>query len=324
MHGRCGPCSLLKLTGDVCDAYAQAVSCFLSFDVNSFETMWSDPITDDTVLLVYLFSIILIRLLVHLCQEIPIDATPQSMLLLTYREWFREVTDKVLAHARLLRIQTPTMVQNIHALYSSCILYVPSCLHILSSTSTDPKCFRSAETLNLNARQVAGLLEQSYLIGSYVLPRNVEYTIIKEDGSIIGLPACLADLRRMVWKRTERIMTSIDELEMVVLATWPGNVQHITEGGIPRENIEQVLQVSLRRAQAIKVRQDDKTEAFVSCQMHGTNSLANWRQYKVKCQIRHKWGELLRSSLEWDWNPSDSLMKLFEPEAIQVHVNSAV
>lgn len=40
----------------------------------------------------------------------------------------------------------------------------------------------------------------------------------------------------------------------------------------------------------------------------------NWRWYKGKCRDRQRWGEYLRSDLDWDWDTASCLKRLFDVE----------
>lgn len=43
----------------------------------------------------------------------------------------------------------------------------------------------------------------------------------------------------------------------------------------------------------------------------------NWRWYKGKCRDRHRWGEYLRSDLDWDWDTAGCLKRLFDVERLK-------
>lgn len=45
---------------------------------------------------------------------------------------------------------------------------------------------------------------------------------------------------------------------------------------------------------------------------NGKVDFGRWRFYKERCRDRRILGELCRSNLDWDWDPSSSLQRLFK------------
>ena len=48
------------------------------------------------------------------------------------------------------------------------------------------------------------------------------------------------------------------------------------------------------------------TSEFLSC-----SSIADWSRYKRYCKHRNRWGQFVRSNLDWDWDLASSLKRLY-------------
>lgn len=76
---------------------------------------------------------------------------------------------------------------------------------------------------------------------------------------------------------------------------------------------------SLDCARKARIIMNDLTEEFSRAravrEVHeGDDPLWKWKWYKRVCRKRHRTGEVFRSSLEWDWDLSNSLKRLFRVE----------
>ena len=78
---------------------------------------------------------------------------------------------------------------------------------------------------------------------------------------------------------------------------------------------EEKLQHSLNRAQQAHVSRNKSSKEFRNARItddSDENPYWYWRLYKRRCHWRHKWDQFLRSNLDWDWDLSSSLKKLFK------------
>lgn len=71
------------------------------------------------------------------------------------------------------------------------------------------------------------------------------------------------------------------------------------------------LQDSLEKAQHAHVRSGPFTEEFMRARYAGEETMQTWKEYKRNCRMRSRWGEYLRSNLEWDWDLSFVMKRLF-------------
>lgn len=62
------------------------------------------------------------------------------------------------------------------------------------------------------------------------------------------------------------------------------------------------------QAQRVHVPENDATREFLEAR----RDQRDWVDYKGICHMRHEWGMYLRSNLDWDWDTTGCLERLFE------------
>lgn len=81
----------------------------------------------------------------------------------------------------------------------------------------------------------------------------------------------------------------------------------------------------LRGARRMQVPENDLTEEFreargmmldlpLDADDDWWDEKKNWAHYQLRCGSRHKWGQYLRSNMDWDWDLGGCLDRLFRLE----------
>lgn len=80
----------------------------------------------------------------------------------------------------------------------------------------------------------------------------------------------------------------------------------------PEKKSEEEWQRSLDRARSVSVVENDVTRRFLEArQAKGWFPTLEWKCYKKLQRKRHRMEEYCRSNLDWDWDPSSCLKRLF-------------
>lgn len=161
-------------------------------------------------------------------------------------------------------------------------------------------------------------------IDGLALPRRV-----RAKSSETDIPLHLRNYIELCILRSRRLLASSDELRREAWDT--RKIDHDTfQLGIKNptfvEESEDDLLHSLSRARQIEVVWSDLTSEFLDSRdyPHWQNGKANygrWRFYKECCRSRRVTGELCRSNLDWDWDLSISLKRLFRFDGLKKALN---
>lgn len=116
-------------------------------------------------------------------------------------------------------------------------------------------------------------------------------------------------------KRTYRLLTSFDELKHELRCS-VSNAEFASPSGLPDprapvETYESLLS-SLNRARQVQVVKNDLTLDFILSRDIDQLGVNDWLEYRGDLHTRRLWSEEFRSNLDWDWDPSSSLKRLFE------------
>lgn len=118
-------------------------------------------------------------------------------------------------------------------------------------------------------------------------------------------------------KRTCRLLTSFDELKHELRCS-VSSAEFASPSGlpypIPPEETYESLLSSLNRARQVQVVKNDLTWDFILSRDIEQVGVNDWLQYRDDLHTRRLWSEEFRSNLDWDWDPSSSLKRLFEVE----------
>lgn len=118
-------------------------------------------------------------------------------------------------------------------------------------------------------------------------------------------------------KRTCQLLTSFDELKhelrCSVSSAEFASPSELPFPIVPVQDYDTLLS-SLNRARQVQVCENDLTRDFVLSRDIEQSGVDDWMQYRGDICTRRLWGEELRSNLDWDWDPSISLKRLFEVE----------
>lgn len=82
----------------------------------------------------------------------------------------------------------------------------------------------------------------------------------------------------------------------------------------PEEKSKEEWQRSLDRARSVPVVENDLTREYLEARQVSyvdPTTLCYWKGYKKLQRKRHRMGEYCRSNLDWDWDLSSSLKRLF-------------
>ena len=114
-------------------------------------------------------------------------------------------------------------------------------------------------------------------------------------------------------------MSSLDELEREAgeYTTGFGCVMTHLQAGASFEEIRPEIRFkrSLERARQVQVEENVLTQQFLDARSslnQDGDSFQPWTVYKENCQSRHHIGQLLRSNMDWDWDLSSALERLFK------------
>lgn len=162
------------------------------------------------------------------------------------------------------------------------------------------KAFQHMVKFNLTGSYRSGL-------NSSWLPRNS-----RTAGQYIATMAITASM-----PRSQRLLSSLEDLRSDIVH---GNQQLDTMASMWKvvnphdffEWPEEDLRQSRRRAWKVIVRTTDLTREFMIA--HTSYDINQWYAYKVNCQRRHRWGEFLRSNMDWEWDTGSCLKRLFKIE----------
>lgn len=119
--------------------------------------------------------------------------------------------------------------------------------------------------------------------------------------------------------RSHRLLSSLECLEREVRACSPSE----TKFSRTKEWSDEKLRISLGRAERVRVCENDLTLQFIKARdmPHQTwGDLRFWKSYNENCYMRHKWGEHLRSYLDWDWDSGVCLQGLFGVERLTKNI----
>lgn len=118
-------------------------------------------------------------------------------------------------------------------------------------------------------------------------------------------------------KRTCRLLTSFNELKHELRCS-VSSAEFASPSGLPypvpiapAKTYESLLS-SLNRARQVQVCENDLTQDFIFSRNIEQLGVNDWIQYTNDRQTRRLWSEEFRSNLDWDWDPSSSLKRLFE------------
>lgn len=116
-------------------------------------------------------------------------------------------------------------------------------------------------------------------------------------------------------KRTYRLLTSFDELKHELRCS-VSSAEFASPSGLPDprapvETYESLLS-SLNRARQVQVVKNDLTLDFILSRDIDQLGVNDWLEYRGDLHTRRLWSEEFRSNLDWDWDPSSSLKRLFE------------
>lgn len=142
-------------------------------------------------------------------------------------------------------------------------------------------------------------------------PRRIRKTTRERNDPVIMKSYC-----RICTTRTRRLLTSPTELRREA-----GESMAQKYGALPnalvdqpfKEKSEEEWQRSFDHAQNVPV--IDLTREFLEARKLAywhPDSLWSWKRYKMLQQKRHRMGEYCRSNLDWDWDLSSSLKRLFK------------
>lgn len=133
-------------------------------------------------------------------------------------------------------------------------------------------------------------------------------------------PPFIQDYLRLWIVRSRRLLSSFNEIDREArdclvstgFAISPFTSTERRETTFTEEQWER----SIEQAQRAIVHSSDLTSEFLhACRRRKDDPLWRWKEYKNYCQVRHKWGKLLCSCMDWDHDLSIDLKRLFKPEA---------
>lgn len=142
-------------------------------------------------------------------------------------------------------------------------------------------------------------------------------------------------------RRTQRLLTSLDELEREVRGCASQTKTSISQFEIDADPLWSTLydfgdvwwkdwKNTLGHARRVRVTENHLTEEFREARRIGlgrdpssypdildTNinyDRRNWGYYQLRRGSRHKWGQYLRSTMDWDWDLGACIKRLFKIE----------
>lgn len=139
-------------------------------------------------------------------------------------------------------------------------------------------------------------------------------------------------------RRTRRLLRSFNELEREAWGTTSRANDSTSKFKIdPEPNWSSLISFgdewwnhwasSLEKARGVRVPKDHLSREFRKARRIGLEcdpkdekrwrivfDTRNWAYYKLNCRSRHKWGQYLRSCMDWDWRLGTCLKRLFKVE----------
>ena len=137
-------------------------------------------------------------------------------------------------------------------------------------------------------------------------------TLPRITKSIDGIQLMRLFARRWI-ARSRQLLSSFDDLEREARRDIPCIPSNRCETQ-SFDLTEQKIRYSLDCAQQVHIDENESAREFSFARTRDweDDPYYLWRSYKHNCHWRHKWGQVLRSNLDWDWNPSSSLKRLFK------------
>ena len=121
--------------------------------------------------------------------------------------------------------------------------------------------------------------------------------------------------------RTLRLLLNVAEFEREVIETshFHGCQMSVSqkeandvENDFSCEELQRTLDLA-RRIQSNVPRNNVTEEFHRSCEEEDwTKWFYGWKHYKKRCRNKHAWGQYFRSELDWDWNLSGILKRMYK------------
>lgn len=129
-------------------------------------------------------------------------------------------------------------------------------------------------------------------------------------------------------QRTWRLLRSFDALEIEVRGCTSQSNYCTTQFKITADPHWNLLddfgdewwkcwKITLDRARRVRVQENGLTEEFREARRLGLEDkyeCRNWAKYQLRRTSRHKWGQYLRSNMDWDWDLGTCMRRLFKVE----------
>ena len=158
---------------------------------------------------------------------------------------------------------------------------------------------------------------------SPILKRSVFHRRARNDAVTQSInPPIIKSFMNNSIRRARWLLTSLDQLELEASDNIP--IQHQLDKDLPQWMLQRrewsdlvMLRKTFIQAFNAKAPMTDLTEEFLEARGESYNSekedfyMFLWALYRENCRKRHRWGELSRSNLDWDWDPSDAMSLLF-------------
>ena len=159
----------------------------------------------------------------------------------------------------------------------------------------------------------------SHIIAVDSLPRRVRHAI--QSSSSHGGPQIIRGYTTTWISLSRRFLLSLDELKIEVRHGTPA-VKRFTASTSTKRDLDsnrtdpdrQPSSSASGLAQRARVCKSDLTEEFLSARgkhRFGMEYLFEWQQYQEKRVNRRHWGQAMLCNLDWDWDPSASLRRMF-------------
>lgn len=132
-----------------------------------------------------------------------------------------------------------------------------------------------------------------------------------------------AEFEREVWGPTSKTNCSTSGLRINATPYWHGP-------GDSGEEWWKYWKVTLKEARRVRAQKSGLTEEFREARRIGLerdplsdpkdplrnvrNDERNWAHYQLRRLLRHKWGQYLRSNMDWDWDLGACMKRLFKVE----------
>ena len=149
------------------------------------------------------------------------------------------------------------------------------------------------------------------LLNDSILPRRLD-----TRSSRIGSLRVTHEYIQTWVSRTRRLLSSPGELERECQDPYRRLIWNGSAAKLSKELSAVQLQQSCNRAIGIEVDENELTREFLDARDQTRHArvpvLASWSLYKERCKVRHYWGQLLSSNLDWDWDTWSALAQLFD------------